>query len=67
MNFMGEKWKNMPFLGQNPQFGTSTKSGGTSTHWIEAKWYRYRSKSYLVFIHRLFRDPNKGFMGVQIR
>ena len=22
---------------------------------------------HLVFIHRLFRDPNKGLMGVQIR
>ena len=100
---MGEKWQNLPFLGKTRTLVPVPKVG-TGTHWIETKWYRYRSMWYwypftskglvplpikvvpvsvsmlpttlfyvplallsLIFVHRLFRDPNKGLMGVQIR
>ena len=80
---MGEKWKNLPFLGRThtlvlvPKVGTGTPSPVKD-------WYRYHQSGTttrassnpvfvplallsLVFVHRLFRDPNKGLMGVHIR
>ena len=49
--------------------GTSThlqNRVGTSTDASSNPVFAYYALLSLVFVHRLFRDPNKGLMGVHI-
>ena len=59
---------------QNPHIGIGTKSwgigieqGGTSTGASSNPVFVPLALLSLVFVHRCFRDPNKGLMGVHIR
>ena len=47
--------------------GTSTDQSGTSTDASSNPVFVPLALLSLVFVHRLFRDPNKGLMRVQIR
>ena len=79
-SYIEEKWERMAkstIFWAKPASGTSThwhKDIGTGTApsgiGTDAScnpiFARYALLS-LIFVHRLFRDPNKGLMGVQIR
>ena len=47
--------------------GTGTNQSVTSTDAPSNPIFAYFALLSLVFVHRLFRDPNKGLMGVHIR
>ena len=47
--------------------GTGTEQGGTGTGASDNPVFVPLALLSLVFIHRLFRDPNKGLIGVHIR
>ena len=74
MSFMGEKWQNLPFLGKTHNLVPVPKvvvpvpigqrQSGTSTDASSNPVFVPLGLLSLVFIHRLFRDPNKGLMGV---
>ena len=80
---MGEKWKNLPFLGRTAHWywyrkwllipihqrgiGTDIEQGGTCTGASNNPVFVPLSLLSLVFVHRLFRDPNKGLLGIHIR
>ena len=46
---------------------TGTGQSGTGTSGSSSPVFSYFAPLSLVFIHRLFRDPKKRLMGVQIR
>ena len=73
---MGEKWQNLPFLGNThalvpvPKVGTGThgqRPSGTGADASSSPDFFTLAMLSLVFVHRLFRDPNKGLLGVHIR
>ena len=47
--------------------GTGTEQGGTSVGASSNLVFVTLALLSLVYVHRLFRDPNKGLMGVHIR
>ena len=47
--------------------GTGTNQSGTGTDAFSNPVFAYYALLSLVFVHQLFRDPNKGLMGVHIR
>ena len=53
-------------IGTGPS-GTSTGPSGTGTDASNNLVFAYYAPLSLVFVHLLFRDPNKGLMGVHIR
>ena len=80
---MGENGKIYQFLGRSREWyryqklvpvpivkrrsGTGTNLIGTGTDAFSNPVFAYYALLSLVFVHRLFRDPNKGLMGVHIR
>ena len=42
---MGEKWKNLPFLGR-PHTLVPVPKVGTGTHYAEGIWYQYQKLGY---------------------
>ena len=47
--------------------GTGTSHSGTGTTTSSSPVFAYFAPLSLVFIHRLFRNPKKRLMGIQIR
>ena len=52
-------------IGQR-QSGTGTDQSGTGTGASRNPVFAPLALLSLVFVHRLFRDPNKGLMGVRL-
>ena len=77
MSFVGDKWQNMPFLGKThnsvpvPKVVVSVPIGqrqsGIGTDASSNPIFVPLALLNFIFVHRLFKDPNKGLMGVQIR
>ena len=68
---MSEKGQNLPFMGRTRTlvpivqrgFGTGTDQSGTDTDASSNPIFVPLALFSLVFVHRLFRDLNKGLMG----
>ena len=58
--FVGEKWKNLPFLGRTRTL-VPVPRVGTSTHSTEGNWYRYQNLGYL------YPFTSKGLVPVPIK
>ena len=71
------KWQKLPFLGKThnsvsvPKVVVSVpieqRQSGTGTDASSNPVFVPLALLSLIFLHRLFRDPTKGLMGVQIR
>ena len=77
LSFVGEKWQNLLLLGRTREWYQYQKlvvpvpigqrQSGTGTGASNNPVFVPFAPLSLVFVHRLFRDPNKGLMGVHIR
>ena len=59
------KWVPVPIVQRG--IGIGTEQGGTGTDAPNNPIFAYFAHLSLIFVHRLFRDLNKGLMGVHIR
>ena len=60
-----KSWGTVPI--HQSGIGTGTEQGGTNTGASDNPVFVPLALLSLVFVHRLFRDPNKGLMRVYIR
>ena len=67
LSFVGEKWKNMPFLGKTCTLVLVLKVG-TGTHSTEGNWYWYQKLGYWYQFNREGLVPvlNKGVLILEL-
>ena len=63
--YLYRKWVLVPI--RQRQSGSGTDQSGTGTGTSSNPVFVPLALFSLVFVHRLFRDPNKGLMGLHIR